>query len=77
MSDVVTLGDLPETFKGLKLNLTKMKAVLPDGTELDKRRFNVVFGGKLYALDPCCEKLTRSAWEAFTQTSAFRPEFVF
>lgn len=76
MASFITTGHLPELFEGAKLNVTKMRAVLPNGVELDEKRFNVVFGGYVFALDNASEKTTRRAWVAFTENMDYRPEFV-
>lgn len=67
---------IPVIFEGLKFNLEKMRVVLPDGTLLDKARFDVMFGGYTYVLDINNERTTRSAWRAFTANSAYRPPIV-
>jgi hypothetical protein len=67
---------IPVVFEGLKFNLAKMRVELPDGTLLDKARFDVLFGGYTYVLDVNNERTTRSAWRAFTQSQAYRPHIV-
>lgn len=73
----VGASHLAQVFAGLSFNLEKMRVVLPDGTLLDRARFDVLFGGYTYVLDVNNERTTRSAWRAFTANEAYRPPIVF
>ena len=44
---------------------------MPDGALLDHKRFNVMFPGRIFAVD-VEGRITRSAWHAFTQSQAYR-----
>jgi hypothetical protein len=69
----VSAENVPILFAGLSFNLTKMRIVFPDGRLLKKSQFEVLFGGYSFALDVRNERVTRSAWKAFTQNEAYRP----
>jgi len=72
----VDASKLNEVFAGLKFNITTMKVVLDNGTEVDKQRFKILFGGLTYSLDENNEHVTRNAWKAFTRNHNFRPEII-
>jgi hypothetical protein len=44
---------------------------MPDGALLDHKRFNVMFPGRIFAVD-VEGRIARSAWHAFTQSQAYR-----
>lgn len=44
---------------------------MPDGALLDHKRFNVMFPGRIFAVD-VEGRIIRSAWYAFTQSQAYR-----
>jgi len=48
------------------------KVYVPDGDLLNKGRFDAVYGGYQFVLDPQGQKMTTSAWEAFTQNRVYR-----
>jgi hypothetical protein len=73
----VSAENLAIVFAGLSFNLPKMRVVLPDGSLLDKARFNVLYGGCTYVLDQHNARITRNAWRAFTDNEAFRPPIIF
>lgn len=76
-STFIPASMLAELFDGLVFNLEKMRIVLPNGQELNKARFDVLFGGHTFALDADNIRVTRSAWRAFTANAAFRPTILF
>lgn len=43
----------------------------PDGDLLNKSRFDATYGGFQFVLDPQGQKMTTSAWEAFTQNRVY------
>lgn len=43
----------------------------PDGDLLNKSRFDATYGGYQFVLDPQGQKMTTSAWEAFTQNRVY------
>lgn len=48
------------------------KVLVPGGTTLKPEQFKVAYGGYTFTMDTANEKTTRDAWEAFTQSQAFR-----
>ena len=48
------------------------RVLIPGGTLLKAEQFKVHFGGYIFTLDAANEKTTRDAWEAFTQSLAYR-----
>lgn len=61
------------------------KVYIPDGSLLKPEQFKVHYGGHIFALDAVNDKVTKNAWEVFTESQAinfpkahstcFRPEF--
>ena len=62
-----------ELFKGCVYLLDKNKIRLPNGTEVRRQQFDVIFGGRVFMMDNANQRTTRSAWEAFTQSEALQP----
>ncbi len=48
------------------------KVLIPGGVMLKPDQFKVHFGGYTFTMDNANEKTTRDAWEAFTQSQAYR-----
>lgn len=48
------------------------RALVPGGVLLKPDQFRVHFGGYSFVMDPANEKISRDAWEAFTQSQAYR-----
>lgn len=48
------------------------RVLVPGGHILKPEQFKVHFGGYTFTMDTANEKVTRDAWEAFTQSQAFR-----
>lgn len=48
------------------------RVLVPGGNLLKPEQFKVHFGGYTFTMDNANEKTTRDAWEAFTQSQAFR-----
>lgn len=48
------------------------KILIPGGALLKPEQFRVAFGGFTFPMDPGNERMTRNAWEAFTESQAFR-----
>lgn len=72
-SRFITADQLAEVFAGCTFRLSDMKVILPDGTAVNRARFNILFGGLTFAMDTANERTTRVAWRAFTDNHAFRP----
>lgn len=52
-----------ELFEDCRFDLGKMRVRLPDGSVVDRKRFNVVFGG--HTFDMGTDRKSRSAWNAY------------
>jgi hypothetical protein len=60
------------------------RVMAPDGQMYDQQRFNAVYGGRSFVMDPTNSRTIRSAWECFLESQAiafpkvdacaFRPE---
>ncbi len=48
------------------------RVLVPGGVMLKPEQFKVHFGGYTFTMDAANEKTTRDAWEAFTQSQAYR-----
>lgn len=58
-------------FKGCVYVRSDDKVYTPDGDLLNKSRFDATYGGYQFVVDPTGQKLTTSAWEAFTQSRIY------
>lgn len=63
----VTYQQLPIFFQGIAYDLQSGCAILPDGRKFDSPRFNVVFGGNVFEIDPYGNRTTRYAFSAFRE----------
>lgn len=73
-----------QLFAGVTYITDTHRALIPGGHVLKPEQFRVVFGGYSFQMDANNEKMTRDAWEAFTQSqilvhpkvngSCFRPD---
>lgn len=61
-----------DMFKGCVYVRDAHRALIPGGHLLKSEQFKVTYGGFNFTMDPGNEKMTRDAWEAFTQSQAFR-----
>jgi hypothetical protein len=48
------------------------RVLIPGGVMLKPEQFKVAYGGYTFTMDAANEKTTRDAWEAFTQSQAYR-----
>jgi hypothetical protein len=48
------------------------RVLVPGGVMLKPEQFKVAYGGYTFTMDTANEKTTRDAWEAFTQSQAYR-----
>jgi hypothetical protein len=48
------------------------RVLVPGGVMLKPEQFRVAYGGYTFTMDTANEKTTRDAWEAFTQSQAYR-----
>lgn len=83
----VNLEQQRELFAGCVYIEDLNKVLAPGGVLLKQEQFKVRFGGYTFTIDASNEKVTKDAWEAFTQnqalrcpkarSSCFRPELPF
>lgn len=71
-SRFIALDHQREFFKGCVYVLGEHRILIPGGDLLNPDRFKTYFGGHSFPMDAANEKMTRNAWEAFTETQAFR-----
>lgn len=71
-NDILTMEEQVGYFTGCVYVVGQHKVWTPDtGDLLDKARFDVVYGGKLFVMDTGGEKMTDSAFDAFTRSRVF------
>lgn len=71
-STYLSAGDQLETFKGCVYILDRHRALIPGGGLLRPEQFRAAYGGYTFAMDTVNERVTRNAWEAFTESQAVR-----
>lgn len=71
-SRFIALEQQREFFKGCVYVVGEHKILIPGGDLLNPDRFRAFYGGHTFPLDAANEKITRNAWEAFTESQAFR-----
>lgn len=59
-------------FSGCVYIQDRHRVLTPGGHLLKPDQFRVIFGGYTYALDAVNERVTRNAWEAFTESQVLR-----
>lgn len=70
--DCLSVAEQIELFAGCVYVVAQHKIWTPrTGDLLDKARFDVVYGGRLFPLDNAGEKMTDSAFDAFTRSRVF------
>lgn len=61
-----------EMFAGCVYIRDLHRVLVPGGNMLKPEQFKVAYGGYTFTMDTANEKTTRDAWEAFTQSQAYR-----
>lgn len=61
-----------ELFKGCTYVQSLHKVLTPNGSLLKTEQFNATYGGYTFQLDEGGDKVTRKAWEAFTESQVVR-----
>lgn len=64
--------DQEQLFKGCVYIAGADRALVPGGRTVKSSQFKVIFGGYSFAMDMKNEKVSRDAWEAFTQSQVLR-----
>lgn len=59
-------------FQGCVYVCNLHKVLVPGGYLLKPEQFKVMFGGYSFPMDPMNERISRNAWEAFTESQCFR-----
>lgn len=59
-------------FRGCVYVRADDKVFVPDGDLLNQSRFDAIYGGFQFVLDPQGQKMTTSAWEAFTRNRVYQ-----
>lgn len=65
-----------QLFKGCVYISSENRVLVEGGRILKPEQFRVVYGGYTFAMDQANEKVSRDAWEAFTQSQIVRPPIV-
>ena len=67
----IEYDQLADFFAGVTYVVKLGRMRLPDDSLLDKKRFNIEYGGNTFAMLPDGNRKTDSAWLACTQSYAF------
>lgn len=68
----LTIDQQIEIFTGCIYIADENRILIPGGYTLNNERFKVMYGGYSMPMDNKNERVTRNAWEAFTESQAFR-----
>lgn len=68
----LTIEQQLDIFAGCVYVADDHKALIPGGYMLNAERFKVMFGGYSLPMDNKNERVSRNAWECFTESQAFR-----
>lgn len=68
----LTIEQQRDIFTGCVYVADEHKALIPGGYLLNPERFRVMFGGYSLPMDNKNERVSRNAWECFTESQAFR-----
>lgn len=68
----LTIEQQVDLFAGCVYVVDAHKALVPGGVLLKEGQFRVMFGGYSLPMDNANERTSRDAWEAFTQSQAYR-----
>lgn len=71
-STFINIEQQIDMFKGCVYVLDQHVALVPGGVLLKPEQFRVMFGGYSFPMDLANERTSRDAWEAFTQSQAYR-----
>lgn len=68
----LTIEQQLDVFTGCVYVCDEHKTLIPGGYLLNPERFRVMFGGFSFMMDNRNERVSRNAWECFTESQAFR-----
>lgn len=71
-SGYLTCDEQLAHFAGCIYVMSHHRVFIPGGLMLKPEQFKVMYGGFQFHMDPSNEKMTRDAWEAWTQSQAYR-----
>lgn len=71
-STYLTVDQQLQLFAGCVYVMDAHRILMPGGTMLKPDQFRVMFGGFSFPMDPGNERISRNAWECFTESQAFR-----
>nr|WMC95376.1 bifunctional DNA primase/polymerase [Aminobacter aminovorans] len=71
-SEVLTIPEQVEKFRGCVYVRSEHRALLPTGELLRPEQFKAAFGGHIFIMSPDCSQPSKNAWEAFTENRAHR-----
>jgi hypothetical protein len=71
-STFVGASDQAEFFKGCTYVVSAHRILTPDGSMLRPEQFRAKYGGYSFPMDDANQRLTRNAWECFTESQIFR-----
>jgi len=60
-----------QLFEGCTYVRDLHRVAVPDGKLLKPEQFRVMYGGKIFSMDADATKITKNAWEAFTESQAY------
>lgn len=73
-STLLSVDQQIELFNGCTYVMDDHVALVPGGYLLNAERFKVIYGGYSFVMDNANGRISRSAWEAFTETQGYRRE---
>lgn len=71
-STFVSTDQQLEFFKGCTYVVSAHRVLTPDGSMLRPEQFRAKYGGFSFPMDHANERVTRNAWECFTESQVFR-----
>lgn len=70
---IITIQEQLTMWANHSLNMDTMKIRLPNGELVNSRVFNRMHLGVYFAMDSANERLSKSAYAAYTKNMAYRP----
>lgn len=71
-STLLAVDQQVELFKGCTYVMDDHVALVPGGYLLKSEQFRVIYGGFSFVMDNANGRISRNAWEAFTETQGYR-----
>ena len=70
-SRLLSIADQIQLFEGCVYILDEHRALIPGGYVINAERFKVFYGGYSFVMDKENSRVSRNAWEAFTENQGF------